>query len=453
MNTQTTYVRRFLAPGVACLLGAMLCQAALSDTILLTNGSKYSGKLLEKTPRTVKFRVVLPGGSEVALDFPADRVKKVTIGDDGETPPPRIKPKPKPKPKPVTPPKKPKPKPPVKPSTDSSGKARSASAIKALILKEGKTLPDWWASVKLDYPRTLDLSGTRRARGWQPRINLGAYFFSLVTPHPKQWKSGIKLLHHVVDVRKNDKLYRAQAMGMLGNYYQRYVEDDVRAAYWKQQTLKLTTRPTLNDVVGLAECYQRLGNKQMAAALLRQWNLDKNPSGPGIKLWAELGQSDMAIKLALALTGRSPESGHMAAGNLYRLTGKYDQAIASYDKVLAARNPRGPMKLYRRRAQECGYAVRLVKPLDISKVPDGTHTAMSMSYRGPLYVEVKVSSGRITSTRVTKHKDDIFFMSIENMPKLIVAKQSVEKLDAVSGATVTSEAIVNAATKALAGRN
>ena len=35
------------------------------------------------------------------------------------------------------------------------------------------------------------------------------------------------------------------------------------------------------------------------------------------------------------------------------------------------------------------------------------------------------------------------------MPKRIIDKQSVEKLDAVSGATVTCEAIVNAATRAL----
>ncbi|MDP6047223.1 MAG: FMN-binding protein [Phycisphaerae bacterium] len=435
----------------ACLLLSAICVSAQADKILLTSGSIYNGKLLKRTQRTVKFRVVLANGAEIALDFPADKVKDVIIGDTGEPDPP--KPKPKPKPKPIEPTKKPDPVK-VKPPTPitSTPRRMSSSAIKALVIREGKKLPDWWDSVKLDYPKSLDLAGTRRAKGWQPRINLGAYFFSLVTPHPNRWKSGIKLLHHVVDVRKNDKLRRAQAMGMLGNYYLRYTEDNVRAAYWKQQTLRAIDRPTLNDVVGLAECYWRLGNTQMAAALLKTWGLDRSPSGPGIKLWAELGQSDRALKLAMALSARSPHSGFMAAGNLHRLAGRYDHAIASYDKVLAAPNPRGHGKLYRQRAQECGFAVRLTKTLNISKTPDGTHTGMSMSYRGPLYVEVKVSGGRITSARVTRHKDDIFFASIEHMPKLIVKNQSVEKLDAVSGATVTSEAIVNAVTKALAGR-
>jgi len=436
----------------AFLVLVVACGSALADKIVLKNGSEYIGKLISKTPRTVKFRVVLSNGAKISMDFPADRVKDVTIGgDSGEN----IKP---PEPKPKPPVKKPDPATPKTPTvktpkpTGGTPTKRSSSAIRALVQSEGKTLPDWWESVKLDYPRTLDLAGTNRARGWQPRINLGAYFFSLVTPHPKQWKPGIKLLHHVIDVRKNDAMGRPQAMGMLANYYLRYLEDYPRAAYWNERVLSSGGRPTLHGVVGLAECYFHLGNTAMASTLLKKYGLDRQPSLPGIKLWAELGQPTLAMKLATALTRMSPDSGYLAAGNLHRLAGRHDQAIASYDKALAVQNPRGHGKLNRTRAQECGYAVRLCRTLEVSKVADGTHAGMSMSYRGPLHVEVKVADGKITDVRVTRHKDDIFFTSITKMPKLIVDKQSVEKLDAVSGATVTCEAIVNAATKALSGR-
>ena len=446
MEKHGVNLRRFAAcAATACLLLGAVCCSARADKIVLKNGSTYNGKLLSRTARTVKFRVVLANGAAIAMDFPADRVRDVTVG--GDDTPPAAKPKP---------PKKPDAVKPARPidsgPTDSAPARRSGSAVRALILKEGKTLPDWWDSVKLDYPRTLDLAGVNRVPGWRPRVNLGAYFFSMVTPHPKQWKPGIKLLHHVVDVRKNDPVRRPEAMGMLSNYYMRYLEDYPRAAYWGRQKDQAGGRPTLHGVVGLAECYMHMGNKQMAIALLKKYALDQRPSEPSIKLWAELGQPTTAMKLASALARTAPDSGHLAVGNLHRLAGRHDQAAASYDKVLAAQVMRGHGKLNRQRARECGFAIRLAKTLDISKVADGTHTAMSMSYRGPLHVEVKTAGGRITSARVTRHKDDIFFTSIEKTPKLIVDRQSVDKLDAVSGATVTCEAIINAATKALAGR-
>jgi uncharacterized protein with FMN-binding domain len=65
-------------------------------------------------------------------------------------------------------------------------------------------------------------------------------------------------------------------------------------------------------------------------------------------------------------------------------------------------------------------------------------------------VELVVAGGRIDSVKVAKHKDDIFFTSLTDVPKAIVDRQGLGGIDAVSGATVTSMAIVNAAAKALA---
>ncbi|MDP6542390.1 MAG: FMN-binding protein [Phycisphaerae bacterium] len=451
MRNREYNMRWGVVRGVAavCILLAVACSSVSADTIVLKNGSTYNGKLLKKTATTVKFHVVLPNGAKITLDFPADKVKSVTEGGDIPVAPPKIKtPTPPPTKRPaVTPPKTPGVKPPA--ATGSKGVKRSASAIRALIRREGKTLPDWWDSVKLNYPRTLDLPGNNRVKGWKPQINLGAYFFSIVTPHPSRWKSGTKLLHHVVDVRKNDRMRQPEAMGMLANYYLRYFEDYPRAAYWNLQSTQSGGRPTLHGVVGLAECYHHMGNKQMAAALLTKYGLHTRFSGPGAKLWAELGQVDRALKMSMEMARMAPDRGYLAAGNLYRLTGKYDQAMACYSKAEAYRHPKGHGKLNRQRARECRAAVKLCKTLDISKVSDGTHRGTSASYRGPLSVEVEVISGKITTAKVTRHKDDIFFTSITKTPKIIVDKQSVEGIDAVSGATVTCEAIVNAATRAL----
>ncbi|NLS97778.1 MAG: FMN-binding protein [Planctomycetaceae bacterium] len=55
--------------------------------------------------------------------------------------------------------------------------------------------------------------------------------------------------------------------------------------------------------------------------------------------------------------------------------------------------------------------------------------------------------------QVTKHKEKQFYAAITDIPRQIIANQSIEGVDAVTGATVTSRAIVNATAKALAGGN
>jgi hypothetical protein len=68
-----------------------------------------------------------------------------------------------------------------------------------------------------------------------------------------------------------------------------------------------------------------------------------------------------------------------------------------------------------------------------------------------LHVEVTVKGGRIEAVRVTKHEEKQFYSALTDTPGQIVRKQGVKGVDAVTGATMTSEAIIKATAKSLAG--
>jgi uncharacterized protein with FMN-binding domain len=60
-----------------------------------------------------------------------------------------------------------------------------------------------------------------------------------------------------------------------------------------------------------------------------------------------------------------------------------------------------------------------------------------------------VQKGKIESVQVTQCKDDWFYTSLTEIPRQIIEKQGVKGVDAVTGATISSEGIINATAKAL----
>jgi RnfABCDGE-type electron transport complex D subunit len=83
---------------------------------------------------------------------------------------------------------------------------------------------------------------------------------------------------------------------------------------------------------------------------------------------------------------------------------------------------------------------------------DGTYTGEASSFGGKLAVEVTVSGGKITAVEVVSHSDTpgISDPAINTIPGQIVAANSPQ-VDAISGATYTSEGIMAAVENALAG--
>ena len=82
---------------------------------------------------------------------------------------------------------------------------------------------------------------------------------------------------------------------------------------------------------------------------------------------------------------------------------------------------------------------------------DGTYTASSYGFEGMVNVTVTISGGQIVSIEQSNGDSPEYFDYAWNtiLPQ-VTANQSPEGIDAASGATYSSEGILNAIRKALA---
>ncbi len=317
---------------------------------------------------------------------------------------------------------------------------RTPQEVEALIEKAGKAAPDWWKSVKVNYPKTLDLSFPPKPGGpWDANKNVGQYMWSVINENPAKWQEGVRFLHHLLTVNKDNPDTLNRVMDMMGRSYHILLQDPARAVFWWRKA-------GTTDTAEIANCYWEMGCKEMAVELLEKIGPDQTRNCTVVKLWADMGETEKALGLA----GERPDdAGYLAAGEACRLAGRYDEAIAFYDKVLAM--PGGDRDLPRNqaRAKASLEAVRLFDALDLKRVRAGKYKADSMGYEFPLEVEVTVGGGRIASVKITKHQEKQFYGSLTETPALILAKQTVKGIETTSGATITSEAIINATAKAL----
>lgn len=330
---------------------------------------------------------------------------------------------------------------------------RTRAEVEALIKEVGGTSPEWWNSVEPSYPPTLDLSWPLKPAGqWDARRNVGQYLWDVINPNPGRWKEGVKLVHQLMIRHKDDPAKLTRAMNTLGRMFHDLLEDWARAAFWWQMSAR---RGGEYNPLGLARCYWKLGSKEMALEIVSQYTWDYTRHGAVIKFWAEMGKSEKAIKLAeeKARSGMA-DVAYLAAGDACRLAGDYRRALSYYEKAATARGSNGREEDFKRNVERARANIQAVKcfdSLDISRIPDGSYQASSTAYAGPLYVSVAVKNGRIESVKITKHKERQFYSAFTDTPNQIVARQSVKGVDAVTGATMTSEAIINATAKALAG--
>ena len=338
----------------------------------------------------------------------------------------------------------------AKAGTQDEPVQRTRDEIDAMIDEAGKTPPQWWDSVTLRYPKTLDLSWPKPPEGsdWDTKKNVGQYLWSVINENPGRWKEGVRFLHYLLKVNQDRPATLRQTMARLGSAYHELMQDWARAAFWWQKSGANRSKGQGN-AVHLAHCYWMLGSKEMASSLLN--NVERKQPVAAIKLWAEMGQLSRALRLARALARtNAPDIGWLAAGDACRTVGKHRAALTHYRKVAKMRKGSRRLEQCQARAKANIAALKVYELLDLSRVPDGAYRDSSVGYAGDIEVEVTVKAARIETVQVVSHKEKQSFTSIPDTTAMIVRKQGVKGVDTTTGATITAEAIINATAKALA---
>jgi len=342
---------------------------------------------------------------------------------------------------------------PASPASDpTAAKPRTRAEVEALISKAGTTPPDWWASTPLNYPPTLDLTWQKPPpkTPWTPSKYLGQYIWGVINENPGKWKEGARLLHHTLEVNKNDRNKLIESMYSLGTVYRNLLQDYARAAFWWRKAGAADW--DWSEPIGLADCYWKLGCKEMAQEALTKYGSDDTYYCRVVKLWADMGEVDTALKVAEEKAREDKDTAFMAwlmSGEACRMAGRYKEALAFYGKVAVLPGDKGGLKQCRERARASTEAIKVYDLLDLKRIPDGTYTSNSIGYAGQMFVAVTVKGGRIEAVKVTRHQEKQPYASLTETPRRIIEKQSVKGIDTFSSATVTSEAIINATAKAL----
>jgi len=421
------------------LFAFLLLAAPLhAATVEFLSGSTLECKVLSKDEATMTVETT-SGGETKKRVIKLSTVHAVTINDKRHV----INEKTEAAPKPA---KTSRPSEKDEPAT-GGGVQRSKAEIDALINKVGREPPDWFEATPLVYPDTLDLAWPEKPMGdWNNQKNVGQYIWDVINPNPGKWREAIKLMHHLLQMHKDDVATRNRIMSTMGGMYHNLHQDYARAAFWWRQA-GLEKGTSYGPRAMLAECYAMLGNKRMALDLV-----GKDPvTAMKIKLYADLGELKQAGEWALLYNETNGgDFALLAVADGYRSQGKNKEALQWYEKAVALTSKPTFKGRCKNRAESSLEAIKLAELADVKKVADGTYTADALGYEGPVQVAVTVKAKRIEDVKITQHKEKQFYSSLTDTPAQIIAKQGVKGVDTTSHATITSVAIINATAKALA---
>lgn len=416
--------------------GAVLAE----DEIELLSGARVQGKIIERTEQSLKIQTAVDGRLLIRT-YPLNRLRAVTTNGRRQALVPDAA-------------EAAKPGPAVSSGVGANPAQPTPTALDTLIEEKGRTPPEWFEATPLEYPGTLDLSWPEPAPViWNYTRNVDHYLWDIIYTNSKRYRSGVQLMHHLLVVNQTNENTRARIMNELGRMYFEFFQDYSRAAFWWRQA-NVEQHPGFSDspsAARLAECYWRLGDRPGAVELL-----ERLPLTPAvIKAWGDLKETDKALRLCEEGLERGflPTQVHLLAGDACRAAGDFTRAAGFYRKVLEAPAVAGKdqeMKRDRDRAQSTIEVMRLFDALDLSRVGDGTYEGKSLGYSGNVEVAAVVKGGRIQTIRIVSHSDRQYYHAIEETIRRILERQTVNGVDAISGATITSEAVIRASARALA---
>ncbi|MBP7937462.1 MAG: FMN-binding protein [Phycisphaerae bacterium] len=183
--------------------------------------------------------------------------------------------------------------------------------------------------------------------------------------------------------------------------------------------------PPLHASISLASLYTRFGAFEKAKAALDR-AMARLPAPP----WRIAGQASLED----------------AFGDLYVAWGKTDSAREHYAKAIklypTSDQPYG-QHLLKRQADRVQSKLDLlsVRSLSGARLRDGSYTSTALGYAGDVQITLSVREGRMTDIKV-KHEEKIEQGACTVIPRRIIEKQSLQ-VDGVSGATVTTSAILD----------
>ncbi|MBL7037170.1 MAG: FMN-binding protein [Pirellulaceae bacterium] len=203
----------------------------------------------------------------------------------------------------------------------------------------------------------------------------------------------------------------------------------VRAHQW--YLAKPHANAPLYGYVGLASLYARYGEFEKGKALLDD-AMNGLPGPP----WQIMRKADIMD----------------AYGDLYAAWGKPDEAKKYYAQAIelypTAKPPYGGHLLPRRAAKvQSKLDLLTFRSLETAELRDGQYQEKALGYAGDVHVTLVVENGKIADIKI-RHEEKIDQNACTLVPQRIIDSQSLQ-VDAVSGATVTKDAIVNGAYRCL----
>jgi uncharacterized protein with FMN-binding domain len=305
-----------------------------------------------------------------------------------------------------------------------AGLARSAAAQNATTstsaakpslqeaLAKLKVPPDWFDSVKVNYDTTKPWKDARL----EVRRLLGLGGDSA--------REAIKITY--MYKQKNDigNGHEYPMYLFMGGEYAWAIPEHVKF-------LAATTDEDTHSRLCFAACYRHFGESAKAIEVLNV-AMERLPGPP----WRIAREADV----------------HDVLGDVYADMGDLAQARQHYEKAVAlyptSNQPFGRQELHRRAAKVQAKVDLLDRrAIESGQLRDGIYAGKSLGYNGDVELTVTIKSGKIADIQV-KHEEKIDLGATVIIPERIIAKQSL-KVDGISGATVTYDALVDAAFQAL----
>lgn len=295
---------------------------------------------------------------------------------------------------------------------------RDAHKAVKKALREGKREPDWFQRTQVKW----DMS-----KPWKEgRLEIRRL---LAFNEPAKNHEAMKILY----------LYRQQGWDVVKGEWGEYPflagEREMALAHYHEEIPKLTRHEPTHAKRCLAALYQSYGAHDLAMETLEE-------------AYRKVEQKDSSRFKIVRMAWLSEDMGNLAAvmGATNKAKQFYRQAADLFPK---SNQPYGREKL-KPSAVRC---MRKINRLDIANLDNaqlrnGTYHAQQQAYSGVLKLQLTIKDNKISDCNVTSHKEKIHQGSIDSVPKAIVGKQTVE-VDAVVGATVTSDAIKDCAFQCL----